>query len=139
MHSRIRHTNWSQQVTDLTLDVEYYPDHVDGVSLEIRAYTNGDVHVSYHETRAGERRQCRWDRHDQPHNARDHFHPLPDAGTATAVDQNYSTDLTRVIEKTALPWVGERVGSLWRSPTGLTRSNLSETFDPTTHLPRFLY
>ena len=101
----------------VTLDVEYYPDQVDGVSLEIRAYTNGNFHVSYHETRAGNQRQCRWDRHGQPHNARDHFHPFPDAGTAAAVGQNYATDLTRVIEKTVLSWVDERVGSLWESAT----------------------
>jgi len=43
----------------VTHDVEYYPDHVDSVSLEIRAYTDDDFHVSHHETRAGDRRQCR--------------------------------------------------------------------------------
>lgn len=101
----------------VTLDVEYYPQQIDDVSLEIRAYTNGDFHVSYHETRAGARHGCRWDRHDQPHNARDHYHPFPDAGTAAAVDRNYATDLTRVIKETVLPWVDERVGTLWESAT----------------------
>ncbi|MDB2265980.1 hypothetical protein PM025_18100 [Halorubrum ezzemoulense] len=101
----------------VTLDVEYYPERIDAVSLEIRAYTNGDFHVSYHETRAGARRGCRWDRHDQPHNARNHYHPLPDAGTAAAVDRNYATDLTRVLEETVFPWVDERVGTLWESAT----------------------
>ncbi|QUO47738.1 MULTISPECIES: hypothetical protein [Halorubrum] len=101
----------------VTLDVEYYPESVDGVSLEVRAYTNGDFHVSYHGMRAGDRQQCRWDRHDQPHNTRDHFHPLPDAETTAAVDRGYATDLTRVIEGTVLPWVDERVGELWESGT----------------------
>ena len=101
----------------VTLDVEYYPEQFDDVSLEIRAYTNGDFHVSYHETRAGDRRGCRWDRHDQPHNARDHYHPLPDAGTAAAVDRSYATELTRVFEETVLPWVDDRVGVLWESVT----------------------
>ncbi|GAA0512202.1 hypothetical protein SAMN04488066_104136 [Halorubrum aquaticum] len=101
----------------VTLDAEYYPEYVESVSLELRAYTNGDFHVSYHETRAGDRRRCRWDRHDQPHNARDHYHPLPDAGTAAAVDRNYATDLTRVFEETVLPWVDDRVGTLWESAT----------------------
>jgi hypothetical protein len=101
----------------VTLDIEYYPEPVDGVSLELRAYTNGEFHVSYHETRAGDRRRCRWDRHDQPHNTRDHFHPLPDAATDAAVDRDYATDLTRVIEETVLPWVDERVGALWESDT----------------------
>ncbi|RLM67564.1 hypothetical protein DVK05_12640 [Halorubrum sp. Atlit-8R] len=99
----------------VTLDAEYYPEPVDGVSLDVRAYTNGEFHVSYHETRAGDRRRCRWDRHDQPHNARDHFHPLPDAATDAAVDRDYVTDLTRVVEQTILPWVDERVGALWES------------------------
>ncbi|RAW44737.1 hypothetical protein DQW50_12875 [Halorubrum sp. 48-1-W] len=101
----------------VTLDTEYYPAAVDGVSLELRAYTNGDFHVSYHETRAGDRRTCRWDRHDQPHNARDHYHPLPDAGTTATVDRNYATDLTRVVERTVLPWVDDGVGALWESAT----------------------
>jgi len=51
----------------VTLDADYYPDRVDGVSIEIRAYTNGDFHVSYLESLSGDRRRCRWDRHDQPH------------------------------------------------------------------------
>ena len=101
----------------VAFDVEYYPESVDGVSLELRAYTSGEFHVSYHERRAGDRRRCRWDRHDQPHNTRDHFHPLPDADTTAAVDRSYATDLTRVIEETVLPWVDERVGELWESDT----------------------
>jgi hypothetical protein len=101
----------------VTFDVEYYPESVDGVSLELRAYTSGEFHVSYHERRAGDRRRCRWDRHDQPHNTRDHSHPLPDPDTAAAVDRDYATDLTRVIEETVLPWVDERVGELWESDT----------------------
>ncbi|WP_123620044.1 hypothetical protein [Halorubrum sp. CSM-61] len=95
------------------LDTARYPDDVDEIALEIRAYTNGEFHVSYLEEFAGDRRRCRWDRHDQPHNARDHFHPLPDAGTAAAVDRTYSADLTRVLEETVLPWIDERLGALW--------------------------
>ena len=115
-HTSLFPTNKLESLV-VTLDAEYYPADVDGVSLELRAYTNGDFHVSYHETRAGDRRRCRWDRHDQPHNARDHYHPLPDAGTAAAVDRDYATDLTRVIERTVLPWVDDRVGALWESAT----------------------
>ena len=99
----------------VTLDVDYYPDRIDGVSIELRAYANGDFHVSYLESLSGEQRRCRWDRHDQSHNARDHFHPLPDAGTAAAIDRSYAPDLTRVVEKTVLPWVDDRVGELWES------------------------
>ena len=98
----------------VTLDGDYYPPDVTDVTLEIRAYTSGDFHVSYIERRSGERRRCRWDRHEQPHSSRDHFHPLPDAGTGVPVDPEYATDLTRVLEATVLPWIDDRVGSLWQ-------------------------
>ena len=98
----------------VSLDDSYYPPEVTDVTLEIRAYTNGDFHVSYIERHSGARRRCRWDRHEQPHSSRDHFHPLPDAGAGSAVDREYPTDLTRVLESTVLPWVDDRVGSLWQ-------------------------
>lgn len=98
----------------VTLDDDYYPPDVTDVTVEIRAYTNGDFHVSYIERHSGERRRCRWDRHEQPHSSRDHFHPLPDAGTESAVDREYATDLTRVLESTVLPWIDDRMGSLWQ-------------------------
>lgn len=98
----------------VTLDGDYYPPDITDVTLEIRAYTNGEFHVSYIERHSGDRRRCRWDRHDQPHSSRDHFHPLPDAGTDAAVDREYATDLTRVLEATVLPWIDDRVGSLWQ-------------------------
>lgn len=97
----------------VTLDSEYYPSDIVDVTLEIRAYTNGKFHVSYVESHSGERRRCRWDRHEQPHSSRDHYHPLPDASTESAVDREYPTDLTRVLEATILPWVDDRVGQLW--------------------------
>ena len=99
----------------VTLDADYYPEHVGTGTIELRPYTNGDFHVSYLESYSGEQRRCRWDRHDQPHNSRDHFHPLPDASTAAAVDRAYASDLTQVIEKTVLPWVDDRLGELWES------------------------
>ena len=99
----------------VTLDADYYPEQVDAVMIEFRTYTNGDFHISYLESYAGEQRRCRWDRHDQPHNSRDHFHPLPDASTAAAVDRAYAPDLTRVVERTVLPWVDDRLGELWQS------------------------
>lgn len=115
----VRHTSLfpsnKQERLVVTLEMEYYPNHVDGVSIEICAYTNGEFHVSYIESQSGDRQRCRWDRHDQPHNSRDHYHPLPDASTTDAVDREYATDLTRVVERTVLPWVDDRVGVLWDS------------------------
>ncbi|EMA58584.1 hypothetical protein [Halorubrum lipolyticum] len=99
----------------VTFDTDYYPSGVDDVTLELRAYTNGEFHISYIERRSGERRRCRWDRHEQSHNSRDHYHPLPDASTESAVDRTYATDLTRVLEAAVLPWIDDRVGQLWDS------------------------
>lgn len=93
---------------------DYVPEDVTAVGLEIRRYTNGDFHVTYAERYLGERRQCRWDRHDQPHSTRDHFHPLPDASTADADDREYPADLDAVLESVVFPWIDDRVGRLWK-------------------------
>lgn len=97
----------------VTLNDEYYPKGITDVTIEIRAYTSGDFHVSSIEIHSGERRRCRWDRHEQPHSSRDHYHPLPDARTESAIDRAYATDLTHVLEMTVLPWIDERIGQLW--------------------------
>ncbi|WP_248299449.1 hypothetical protein [Halorhabdus amylolytica] len=65
------------------------------------------------ETYIGELRRFRFDRHDQNHNSRDHFHPLPDASTEDAQDREFPTDLTTVIRDIVLPWVETRFGELW--------------------------
>lgn len=95
------------------LDPRRYPEPIDEVTLEVRAYANGDVHVSYLETYLGERRRCRWDRHDQPHNARDHFHPLPNASSTEATDRDYPADLTALLRERVLPWIDDRLGTVW--------------------------
>lgn len=97
----------------VTLDDARYPSDVTHVTLELRAYTDGEFHVSYVESHSGERRRCRWDRHEQPHSSRDHYHPLPDASTESAIDREYPTDLTSVLEAAVLPWIDDRIGQLW--------------------------
>lgn len=96
----------------IEFDTAPYPEQIKSVRLEIRAYTNGDVHISYLETYLGELRRCRFDRHDQNHNSRDHFHPLPDAKTGDARDREFPTDLTMVIRDVVLPWVERRFEDL---------------------------
>lgn len=97
------------------LEEEYYPEAVDEIRLEVRAYTNGDFHVSYVKSSRGERRRCRWDRHDQNHNSRDHFHPFPEAGTSGAEDRDFPNDQTTLLEQVVLPWVEDRLGELWEA------------------------
>lgn len=94
---------------------EFYPDAVDEPRLEIRAYTDGSFHISYVERYLGDRRRCRWDRHDQPHNSRDHYHPFPDAGTDDAADRSYPDDIDAVLRDVVLPWVDEHIGSVWEA------------------------
>jgi len=102
-----------QESLVIEFDTAYYPDAIGTVRLEVRVYTNGDFHITYFETYLGERRHCRWDRHDQDHNSRDHFHPLPSASTANAVDKAFSTDVTMMLRDHVLPWIDERLGELW--------------------------
>ena len=102
-----------QESLVIEFDTAAYPASIDAVRLEVRAYTNGDFHVSYLETHIGELRQCRFDRHAQDHNTRDHYHPLPDASTGDAQDRDFPTDLTTVVRDVVLPWVETRFADLW--------------------------
>jgi hypothetical protein len=97
----------------IDLETAAYPEGIEEVRLEIRSYTNGAFHITYVEIYLGERRQCRWDRHEQDHNSRDHFHPLPDASTTAAADRAFPQDLTAVLRTVVLPWVEQRFGDLW--------------------------
>lgn len=102
-----------QESLVVAFDTQYYPDSIGSVQLELRAYTNGEFHVSYHEEYLGDRRHCRWDRHEQDHNSRDHFHPLPTASTRAAENRTFPDDLTDVLQKHVFPWVDQRLGELW--------------------------
>lgn len=102
-----------QESLVIEFETAYYPDAIETVRLELRVYTNGDFHITYFETHLGERRYCRWDRHEQDHNSRDHFHPLPRASTTNAVNTDFSNDVTQVLRHHVLPWVDERLGELW--------------------------
>jgi hypothetical protein len=102
-----------QESLVIEFETAYYPDTIETVRLELRVYTNGDFHMTYFETYLGERRYCRWDRHDQGHNSRDHAHPLPSASTTNAVDKDFPHDVTQVLRQHVFPWVDKRLGELW--------------------------
>lgn len=106
-----------QESLAVEFDTAYYPDAIGTVRLELRMYTNGDFNITYFETYLGERRHYRLDRHDQDHNSRDHFHPLPSASTAKAVDNAFPTDVTMMLREHVLPWIDERLGELWDAPS----------------------
>jgi len=63
-------------------DTGYYPADVSRAYLRVRWYENGDFSVQYTEQRGSNRWNCRWDRHPNPHNAHDHFHPPVRRGDA---------------------------------------------------------
>lgn len=98
------------------LDPVYYPDTIRRIELEIRAYRNGDFNVTYRERRAGDDWMLRWDRHENPHNARDHRHEPPLARTEDAVDTSFPDDFFAVVEH-VLGDVDARLGELWESET----------------------
>lgn len=102
-----------QESLVIEFETAYYPDAIETVRLELRVYTNGDFHITYFETHLGERRHCRWGRHEQDHNSRDHFHPLSRASTTNAVDRDFPDDVTMVLRQRVLPWVDKRLGELW--------------------------
>ncbi|WP_424016135.1 hypothetical protein ACOZ4N_00610 (plasmid) [Halorientalis pallida] len=93
-------------------DDSYYPTRMDQVSLELRAYVDGAFYITYREEWNGQARMCRWDRHENPHNTRDHFHQPPNAETKDAVDREYPNDFMRMLEQ-VLEYVDDRVGAVW--------------------------
>lgn len=96
------------------LDLQYFPERMDSVSLECRTYLDGAFSISYREEWNGESWMCRWDRHDNPHSTRDHFHQPPEARTGDAVDRDYPTDFLAVIEL-VLDFVDQRLGDVWEN------------------------
>lgn len=95
-----------------TFDGRYYPERVQSVTLELRAYVDGRFYVTYREKWEGLEWLCRWDRHDNPHSSRDHFHKPPDASAEDAVDRDYPADFLAVLA-VILDRIDDRLGTIW--------------------------
>lgn len=91
-----------------------YPAPVSAAWLECRLRLNGDRNIIYIEDWGGERWECRWDRHDNDHNSREHVHPPPTVTTATAMDVDLPIDPNRAVEL-ALQFVEDRIRDLWQT------------------------
>ncbi len=91
---------------------EYYPDET-AARFEIRWYRNDDFTLHYQEERPNSVWKCRWDRHPNSHNSRDHFHPPPAASRADAEDGQWPAD-HRDVCQLVLEFVEERVNALWK-------------------------
>lgn len=97
-----------------TFDDAVYPAPVSAARLELRLRLNDDINISYIEDWAGDRWECRWDRHDNNHNTREHFHPPPTVTTATAMDVDLPADPNRAVQ-IALRFVEDRIRNLWQT------------------------
>lgn len=93
------------------LSGDYYPDEVSG-RLEIRWYRNEDFSFHYQEEHQGHTWMCRWDRHPNTHNSRDHFHPPPDASRTEAENGQWPDD-HRDVSHLVLDRIEDRIESLW--------------------------
>lgn len=94
-------------------DLGSFPGLVERAYLRIRWYENDDFNVHYSEQYGhGEDWECRWDRHPNDHNSRDHFHPPPDAETP-GVDESYPTDWRDVIGM-VLGELDSRIEAFWK-------------------------
>ncbi|WP_435159295.1 hypothetical protein [Haladaptatus sp. DFWS20] len=96
----------------VTLAPSYYPKPVEEATLTVRWYTNDDFKIHYREVYPKYVWECRWDRHPNPHNTRDHFHPPPAAPTPTD-DASWPTDHRDVL-RLVLDEVEERITELWK-------------------------
>jgi hypothetical protein len=93
------------------LSSDYYPSEV-SARLEIRWYRNDDFTIHYREERRETSWLCRWDRHPNAHNSRDHFHPPPDASRMEAENAQWPATHRDVIS-VVLDRVEERIETLW--------------------------
>lgn len=93
------------------IDQGYVPQSVDETTLAIRWYTNDDFSIHYREVHPDGAWECRWDRHPNAHNTRDHFHPPPDAATPgenTTWPIDYRDVVTLVFDE-----IETRIAELW--------------------------
>ena len=89
----------------------YYPPNVSDATLSVRWYTNDDFAIHYRETHDGGTWECRWDRHPNPHNTREHFHPPPDAATPGR-DETWPIDYRDVVRQ-VFAAIENRIADIW--------------------------
>jgi len=95
----------------IELSGDYYPGSV-SAHIEIRWYRNDDFNFHYQEVHEDSTWLCRWDRHPNTHNSREHFHPPPDASRTDAADTQWPAD-HRDVSQLVLDRIEERIETLW--------------------------
>jgi len=94
------------------LSRDYYPSEV-SARLEIRWYCNDDFNVHYQEDHSADTWKCRWDRHPNTHNSREHFHPPPVANRTDAADAQWPGD-HRDVCRIVFDDIEDRIKALWK-------------------------
>jgi hypothetical protein len=92
----------------------FYPNSVTESRIELRLRLNNDINVIYLEEWSGERWACRWDRHENDHNTREHFHPPPNITTQNAKDIELPRDPNRTVLLT-MRFIEDRITDLWQT------------------------
>jgi hypothetical protein len=95
----------------LALSADYYPRET-SARFEIRWYRNDDFTIHYQEQHQESVWKCRWDRHPNSHNSRDHFHPPPAASRTNAEDAQWPPD-HRDVCRLVLDRIEARIETLW--------------------------
>ncbi len=93
-------------------DLGYFPSGVERAYLRIRWFETDDFSIHYSEQyQTNNEWECRWDRHPNDHNTREHFHPPPDALTP-GDDADYPDDWRDVLAN-VLTDLDDRIKAFW--------------------------
>ena len=93
-------------------ELGYFPGGVTRAYLRIRWFETDDFSIHYAEQyHTGNSWECRWDRHPNDHNTRDHFHPPPDASTPGA-NEEYPREWREMLT-TVLSRLDDRIEAFW--------------------------
>lgn len=94
------------------IDTELFPPAIEDVRLDCRWFTTDDFSIHYIETTtAGDRWECRWDRHPNSHNDRLHFHQPPTGDETTDIELSSLHPID--VLSTVLAAVEERIEQRW--------------------------
>lgn len=93
-------------------DLGYFPGGVTRACLRVRWLESDDFNMHYSKQyHTGNSWECRWNRHPNDHNTREHFHPPPDASTP-GEDEGYP-DEWRDVLAAMLTRLDDRIEVFW--------------------------
>lgn len=113
---RFQYVEWRPEYASRSVifhyDLGFFPSVVEDAYLKVCWRENGDFIIHYEEQYDGDRRwACRWDRHPNDHNTRDHYHPPPDA-EHPCDDADFPEDWRDVL-KDILGEIDDHIKAFW--------------------------